>query len=217
MRQRKSVLVVDSFPIIRRGLAYVISESEEFEVSGEADSYLTAFEIAEATTPDIVICDLELKDGRGDELVNDIFSSLPSVGILASTSSHEPTEAERIIRLGAHGFLSKEAALDELLTALKCISSQQVYLSPELTRQVLAQLRGIHVSAEPPSSIQGLTRREIQVVTMIGQGMATQQIADVLQLSPRTIHTYRERVKRKLKLENGPALNRFAYELNSTE
>ena len=207
------VAIVDDHPVVRMGWRHLISESDQFEVCGEAETCSGAIKLIETCSPAIIICDITLKEGSGLDLVAFIAKSNSRCRSLVVSMHDEAVYAERVIRSGANGYLNKESAIDELLTALTQIARDEVYLSPSMTRSVLGRMHSSAPGAK--SGLDSLTDRELEVLTLIGEGRTTREIADGLFLSPRTIDTYRERIRRKLDIENGTALARFAFELQS--
>lgn len=212
---RVRILLVDDHPLVRKGLASVISSQADLQVVGEAGAATEAMRLIETERPDLVVIDLTLEDGHGLDLIRQSRQSFPGVRLLAVSMHDEALFAERVLQSGGQGYVHKARAADEIITAIRQILAGQTYLSPELAEQMGRKPRHGSSSVEAqqlPSTVGQLSNRELAVFEMIGQGWTTRQIADRLSLSHKTVETHRERIKRKLHLENGPALVKRAVE-----
>lgn len=207
---RHKVLIVDDHPIVRRGLAQVINEQDDLEVCGEAADVTEALRQVEANHPEIVIVDLVLGGEDGIELIECIKSRWPLVKILVSSVRDERTFAARVLRAGATGYISKGEETSRILAALRQVLRGQVYLSPQMATCLLQRAAvGKNLDRDP---VETLSDRELQVFTMIGDGMTTQQIANKLQVSPKTVESHRKLIKMKLSLQNSAQLSRCAFQ-----
>jgi len=180
-------------------------------VAGEAEGLNEAFRVFEATQPNFVIVDITLKDGTGLEFIKDIKVRSPETMMLVSSMQDETLYAERCLRAGARGYINKEEASDKVIDAVRQILNGKIYLSPDLMDQVLYRMvgRGDQSGKLPMDS---LTDRELEVFELIGDGLTTRQIAERLELSHKTIETYKENLKHKLSLKNAAELNRRAVQ-----
>lgn len=208
---KKRVMIVDDHPVVRQGLALLIDQQPDLEVCAEADSVAGAFARYTETSPDLVIIDLSLKDGSGIELIKEIKARNENARMLVSSMHDESLFAERVLRAGAKGFISKQEATDNIVDAARQILEGRVYLSSRMSDQILHRLVA-HGEDSNRSPIESLSDRELEVFEMIGQGLATREIAGKLDLSPKTVETYRENIKAKLNLPNGTALTRHAVQ-----
>ncbi|MBA3316370.1 MAG: response regulator transcription factor [Planctomycetota bacterium] len=208
---KKRVMIVDDHPVVRQGLALLIDQQPDLEVCAEADSVADAFARFTETSPDLVIIDLSLKDGSGIELIKEIKARNEHARMLVSSMHDESLFAERVLRAGAKGYISKQEATGNIVEAARHVLEGRVYLSPRMSDQMLHRLVA---SGDDPdrSPIDSLSDRELEVFEMIGQGLTTRQIAGKLDLSPKTVETYRENIKAKLNLPNGTALTRHAVQ-----
>jgi DNA-binding NarL/FixJ family response regulator len=208
---KKRVMIVDDHPVVRQGLALLIDQQPDLEVCAEADSVSDAFAKFTESSPDLVIIDLSLKDGSGIELIKEIKARNEHARMLVSSMHDESLFAERVLRAGAKGYISKQEATSNIVEAARHVLDGRVYLSPRMSDQMLHRLVA---SGEDPdrSPIDSLSDRELEVFEMIGQGLTTRQIAGKLDLSPKTVETYRENIKAKLNLPNGTALTRHAVQ-----
>ena len=203
-------MIVDDHPIVRRGLAELLAREPDIEVCGEASGVSEAFGEVERTNPDLVVIDMTLKEGHGIDLIEKIRAKNERVRMLVSSMHDEMLFAERVLRAGAMGYVTKQEPPETLLAAIHQVLRGEVYLSPRMTSRLLRQVAGGALPQEDP--IHTLSNRELQVFEMIGQGVTTIQIARRLELSPKTIETHREKIKQKLNLKNGSELNRRAVQ-----
>ena len=207
------IVIVDDHAIVRRGLRALLSEYGEFEVVGEADGHESAvLVLAEsAPPPTVVVIDLSLRSGHGLDLIKYVAAQLPTVRILAISMFDEGLYAERCLRAGAHGFLSKAEPVDSIVGALRAVVEGRIFLSAPMTDRILRRAVGHDVSpgAEPEER---LSDRELEVFTLIGQGRPTREIAVSLRVSVKTVEAHREHIKLKLSLNNGAELSRRAVQ-----
>lgn len=201
------VFIVDDHPIVRAGARLALGTTPGFRVCGEAGSAAEALSAVATLRPDILILDLVLGGRDGMDFVARMRDILPAARILVLSMNAEDLFAERALRAGANGYLMKGGDLDELLAAVKRIVAGEVYLSEKMTNAMLEVRR----SGRRETGILGsLTDREMQVFLMLGQGKSTQQVADELSLSIKTISTHRENLKVKLGVDSAAELVRQA-------
>jgi len=211
MNSQVRVLVIDDHPLIRRGLVDLISRESDMQVVGEAEGLEEAFRIFNEQRPTFAIVDITLKDGNGLEFIKEIKARCPEVRMLVSSMQDETLYAERCLRAGARGYINKEEAAEKVVDAIREIMAGKLFLSNELLDQVLYRMVGGEDGASRPA-IDSLTDRELEVFELIGDGLTTRQIAERLDLSHKTIETYKENIKRKLNLKNATELNRYAVQ-----
>jgi DNA-binding NarL/FixJ family response regulator len=196
----KRILIVDDHPVVREGLAMQIATQPDLEVCGEADDVPGALALLGSARPDLAIVDILLKKGNGIDLIGRIRERFPSVRILVWSMYAENHYAERALRAGAHGYLHKGRATSHLLDAIRAVLSGKVYVSEELADSLLHRVVG--GSGVERSPIERLSNRELQAFEAIGQGQTTEKIAALMNVSPKTVETYRARIKDKLGLNN---------------
>lgn len=203
------IMIVDDHPMMRSGIAAQIANEPDMEVCGEADDVEPALRMVSETSPDLIIVDLSLKSGHGIDLVKRLRERNSNAKMLVNSMYDDTVYAERALQAGAMGYLNKQSAGESLITAIRTVLAGKIYLSPEMTDRVLKrQMGGVIQPGKSP--IQNLSNRELEVLTLIGQGKTTGAIADILLLSVHTIDTYREKLKMKLHLANSAELNRYA-------
>lgn len=201
---QKKVIIVDDHPVYRAGLNALIRSDGRFQVVGEAAGCVEARDLFQRTLPDVVIVDLSLKEGSGMQLIKAIRAESKKPRILVASMHDDRLYAERVLRLGANGYINKAQAADRILEAIQVILQGKVYLSPEVSAQILQrQLQGVPALTDP---VDLLSTRELEVFTRIGQGMSSRKIARQLNVSPKTIDSHREHIKRKLAIEDSNAL-----------
>jgi DNA-binding NarL/FixJ family response regulator len=212
MQSVAKVLVVDDHPLVRRGLAELISKEPDLEVTGEAAGASEALgQITSSNKPDLVIIDLSLQEGSGLDLIKQIKSMDDNIKVLVSSMHDESLFAERSIRAGASGYIHKEEATEKVIEAIRYVLKGKVYLSEDMSERILHQFAGIE-ELPPEGSISKLSNRELEVFGLIGQGLSTRQIAEKLHRSIKTIETYRESIKQKLNLRTSNELIRHAVQ-----
>jgi DNA-binding NarL/FixJ family response regulator len=205
----RKVAIVDDHPTIRAGLAARISIEPDLVVCGEADDIPSALQMIERTKPDIAVVDVSLREGSGIDLIRRLISHQFSTRILVWSIYSESLYADRAFRAGAMGYITKDAATDTIIEAIRCVLDGRVYASPELTQQLLVR----NTTSSPAASnspLKLLSDRELEVFRLIGDGETTADIARCLKLSANTVETYRSRIRQKLNLDNAAQLHRTA-------
>jgi DNA-binding NarL/FixJ family response regulator len=207
--EKSRLLLVDDHPLVRRGLAEIISDQPDLEFCGEAEDLVAAFRQYQALRPDLVILDISLKDGHGLDLIKQIKHEDPAARILVFSMHDDSLFAERAIAAGALGYVNKQEDARILVQAIRRVLEGRIYLNSALSEHILERALN-PASTSPLQAVQSLTDRELEVFELVGQGLSTQQIAERLFLSHKTIETYREHIKRKLNLANAAGLTRAA-------
>lgn len=205
------ILLVDDHPLVREGLAARIAGQPDLEVCGEADSVDNAIQQVQATSPDLIIVDIQLADSSGLDLIKDVDSRYPEISMLVVSAFDESLYAERALRAGAEGYINKRELQDNIIVAIRTVLSGQRYLSAKMMQQMLGQAIGGKAQSEG-DPVQRLSDRELEVFQLIGQGKATSVIAKQLHLSPHTIDTHREKIRHKLGLKNSAELMQRAVQ-----
>jgi len=209
------ILIVDDHPLVRQGLTGLLSAERDFVICGEASGAAEARQLATQTQPDVAIIDLTLKDGNGIELIKELHANSTKMKLLVLTMHDETLFAERALRAGAVGYVSKDQASRTIIKAVRTVLAGGLYLSQPMTeRMVQRAVRGDRSARSP---LERLTDREIEVFELIGQGLACRQIARRLNLSPKTVDTHREHLKEKLELKDVTALIRHAVRWVETQ
>jgi DNA-binding NarL/FixJ family response regulator len=204
--RKARMLIVDDHEILRQGMRLMLEQQRDFEVCAEAADEATAIRQYRQVQPDVVIVDISLKMGNGIDLIKRIKAVDANARILVYSMHDEQVYAERALRAGAMGYVTKQKPAQAILHGIRDVLRGKLHFSEELTQRVLER-----VAANEPisqaSAVDNLSDRELEVFEMIGRGLTTRAIADRLHLSPRTVDTYRERLKIKLVLANAAELH----------
>jgi DNA-binding NarL/FixJ family response regulator len=206
---RKQILVVDDHTVLREGLVAQINRQPDLIVCGEAADARQALAAVERLKPDLVLADINLPGRNGLELIRDLRALCPRLPVLVLSMHEESIFAERVLRAGGRGYISKREGGRQLLDAIRCVLRGQIYLSQAVSTRLLDSLSGLR-PAQTVSPIEQLTDRELEVFTLIGQAKETGDIARTLNMSVKTVEAHRASIKRKLKLKAGPELTRHA-------
>lgn len=208
--KRYGVFLVEDHPITQAGLAALISREDDLFICGEADNAPAALDQIAKLRPSIVISDIALKTSNGIELMKNLMALCPEVPILVMSMHDESLYAERAIRAGARGYIMKREAAEKIIPAIRAILNGDIYLSEQMKGKLLSGIvRGR--KAEPNAfPLDTLSDRELEVFQLIGNGFTTREIAQRLNLSTKTIDSYREHLKLKLDLDSGAELVRRA-------
>jgi DNA-binding NarL/FixJ family response regulator len=205
-RAKIEILIIDDHALVREGLKRLVDEADDVVVAGEAGSATEALALLEARPFDVAVVDINLPGKTGIELLQAIKRQWPKVQVLMLSAAPEQHYAVRAVKLGASGYLPKDGALEMLVPAIRQIAAGGKYITANV-----AELLANEVAAT--SSAEGmLTDRELEVLRLIAQGKSTSQIAQALQLSDKTVGTYRTRIQDKTGLKSNAELARYALE-----
>lgn len=212
----RRILLVDDHPAFRRGLASLLEGEGDLQVCGEASTAPAALAAMRHLEPDLAIVDIGLPGVNGLELVKMMLAERPKLGILVLSMHDESVYALRALRAGARGYVMKAEALECVLLALRKVDSGGLYLSPALnTRLVFKIVQAEEFAQSTP--VDRLSDREMEVLVLIGKGYGTQDIADNLHVSVKTVETHRAHIKEKLGFRDSRELIRFAVDWGTRE
>ena len=203
------VMLVDDHGIIRDGLRRIIEEETNIQVVGEAENGKQALEVAQKIRPDVVILDITMPEMDGFECARSFRKLMPDTKILVLTMHDRIDFAVRILESGAHGFLIKDSASEELLTAIRTLLAGKPYIGQQMAEKLATQIRRKGKGAH---SLKTLSARELQVLRHTGEGCSLKEIGEKLGISEKTVTTYRNRVLEKLGLQSSADLIRYALE-----
>jgi DNA-binding NarL/FixJ family response regulator len=210
-RSKVRVLIVDDHPVVRDGLRQLIESEQDLTVCGEAASGEEAVQVASKSKPDLAIVDITLGGVDGMELIKNLKAILPSLKILVLSMHDETHYAERALRAGASGYVMKREARDQIMQAIRVVLAEDIYVSERIKSTLLHQY--FHAAdGKARSPISRLSDRELEVLTLLGQGLSSKEIGERLHLSPKTVDSHRTHMKEKLELAGAPELIRFAFE-----
>ena len=199
------ILVVDDHAVVRRGLRQILADEPDVEVYEAADT-LEALGLSRARALDMVVLDLDLPGKSGFDLLKELKEARPRLPVLILSIHPEDQFAIRTLKAGASGFLSKDAAPEDLVKAIRKILSGGKYVSERVAEKLLSHLDAPSVAAPHDS----LSDREFQILRLFGAGKTVREIAEVLSLSVPTVSTYRARVLEKLGMKTTAELVRYA-------
>ncbi len=207
----KKVLIVDDHELLRMAISQLIEHEGDLCVCGEAEDAKGALKAIDKLKPDIAIVDITLKDSHGIELIKDIKIRWPDFPVLVLSMHDESFYAERVLRAGARGYVTKAEGTDIVIEGIRKVLAGEVFLSEAMSSKVLrAMLPGRGKSGDDPT--RQLSDRELEVLNMIGSGQGASEIAASLHLSVKTIESYRERLKQKLGLVDAADLLKYAIQ-----
>ena len=202
-------MIADDHAIVRSGLELLISRQSHLQLINEASSYLQLRKKLKECTIDLLILDLNLGDKNGLYVVKELSKEYSNLPILVLSSYSEEMYALQSIKAGAQGYLNKKAVFEELIFAINTILEKKQYLSQAIKDELLY---GTTLQKEKQELNNILSNREFEVLSMISEGMTYKEIAISLELSPKTVSTYRSRMLEKLSLENTNQLIHFALQ-----
>lgn len=206
---KKQFLVVDDHPVFRQGLVALIQSDPAFSVVAEVGNSDEALAGVESESLDIALVDISLKKENGLELVRTMHATHPDLPVLIISMHDEVVYAERALRAGARGLVMKQEPPSVVLQAIRSVLAGRIYLSEKMRDKLLESMASTSRAGEM-ALIDRLSERETEVLEYLGQGYGAAEIAEILALSVKTIHTYQEHLKEKLQLPSSPELRRFA-------
>ncbi|MFP4268136.1 MAG: response regulator transcription factor [Spirochaetaceae bacterium] len=208
--KKKRVVIIDDHPIVRQGYAQLINREFDLETVGEAEDSSSALRVIEELKPDIALIDLSLKDSNGLELIKNLAVSHKDLKILVISLHDENVYAERALRAGAKGYIMKSEATKNVMTAIRSVIEGNIYLSPNMRSRIIEHYADGGI--KDGNAVDVLSDREFEVFQLIGKGVQTSKIAEQLNLSVKTVETYKSHIKTKLGLDSGTELMQRAVE-----
>ena len=208
-RKRTRILLVDDHPLVRERLAEAINRESDLIVCAEAEDRAGALQVIRSAQPHLVIVDLTLKNSEGMDLIKDIHTQWPNLLMLVVSMHDESLYAERVLRAGARGYITKQEATRSILSAIRRVLAGDVFVSQTMAAQIVGRATSHHgVGSGDPRET--LASRELQVFELTGRGLNTREIAAELHIGVKTVETYRHRIREKLGLEQPGDLLRSA-------
>lgn len=205
--KKKAVVIVEDHPMFRERLAELINREPDLAVRGEADNIRDGFDLITRGGAEVAIIDITLQGSSGLELLKNLKAAGVELPVLVLSMHDETLYAERVLRAGARGYITKSEASARIMTALRQVLAGEIYLSAKMSTKILGQIAGGGV---PALGLDRLTDRELEVFNLIGCGQTTREISAALSLGAATVETYRSRIKDKLQLVNGARLQQEA-------
>ena len=202
------VLLADDHTLMREGLRALLTTVPDISVIGEARTGREAVSAVQQAAPDVIVMDIAMPDLNGIEAARLIHARDPAMRIVMLSMHSTAEHVYRALEAGASGYLLKETAADEVITAVRAVHAGRQYLCAALAGSV----GGAAAFARKSGPVDSLSPREQQVLQMVVEGKTSSEIAHVLFLSPKSVETYRNRLMKKLGVENIPSLVKFAVE-----
>jgi DNA-binding NarL/FixJ family response regulator len=202
---KRRVFLVDDHPMTREGLAANIERQADLEVCGEANNPAEAMSVLASLKPDLMVTDMTMPGRSGVEFIKDVHAMMPGLPILVLSMHDEMLFAERALRAGARGYLMKDAGSAKVLEVIRLILGGQSFVSPQMSARLLDAVTGRRPRGST-SPIEKLSDREFEVFRLLGTGKSTKEVAEALNLSPKTVDVHRGRIKEKLQLKDATSL-----------
>ena len=208
------VLIVDEYPLFCMGLSSFLKLTPGYRVVGEAATIADALEIAEKEKPHLVIMEIQLGNENGMELIPQLRSRYPEIFVLVMSMRDERYYSERTLRLGAQGYIMKNAPVNNVKEAINTVMSGKVYLSENERERIFESITGENACSmkDWANSLRKLSDRELQVFLLMGKGYGITKIASKFNLSTKTIETHKEHIKIKLHCNTSRELSQLAKE-----
>jgi two-component system response regulator NreC len=204
------LLLVDDHAVVRSGLRMLLESEADIEIVGEAGTAREALDAVTNLTPDVVLMDIGLPDLSGIDAAREIKRLRPETAIVALTIHEDEEYFFKMLEAGASGYVPKRAAPEELLTAIHAAAEGEVYLYPSLAKLLVKDYLSQDQQSKAGSTLDGLTSREQEVLAYLAEGANSAQIAEALEISPKTVARHRENIMRKLNLHSRTELVKYA-------
>jgi len=204
------ILLADDHTILRAGLKMMLNAQPDMEVIGEAQDGRQAIHEAQRLQPDVILMDITMPDMNGIEATKQIKRAQPEIKVLVLTMHEHDEYIFQALRAGASGYMLKEAADTELITALHVVQSGQFYLSPAAQSVMVGDYLQRVRTGEEKDSYSSLTEREREILKLVAEGHTNNQIAERLVISPKTVDTHRTHIMDKLNLHSRAELVKYA-------
>jgi two-component system response regulator NreC len=210
-----SILLVDDHAILRTGLKLLLGSQQDMEIIGETGSGMEAVKLAAELKPRVIVLDLSLDDINGLEILSELKSIDPYIKVLVLTVHDNENYLHKVLEDGGDGYILKKAADIELITAIRAVNRDEVFLDPSLTRAVLRSIYSSHHRESPGSEKRDeevLSNREKEVLKFVALGYTNKQIAEQLVVSIKTIESHKARIREKLNVSHRSDLVKYAIE-----
>ncbi|MCC7374199.1 MAG: response regulator transcription factor [Verrucomicrobiales bacterium] len=204
------IYLVDDHPIVRRGFQLLLSIDRDMVVCGEAESAEIALAQIPDLNPDLAVVDLGLRTSSGLDLIKQLRQICPKVKLLVFSMHDEPLFAERALRAGAQGYITKEEGTERALEAIRAVLAGRTFVSERLASRVLETMTAPGNDSKE-GSVESLSDRELQVFEMIGRGLASTDIAERMHISIKTVESHRQHIKTKLGIRRANELHQQAF------
>lgn len=208
-KRKTRILIVDDHPIVREGVETILNHEPDLEVCGQAEDAFGALSAIAERKPDIAIVDISLKNSDGIDLTKTIKARYPEVSVIVLSVHDESVYAERALLAGAKGYLMKDVAAEFIVTAIRTVVRGEIYVSAAIAKKFMHIVAGDKAGIAK-TAIDHLSDRELETFRLIGEGYSMSKIAERLDLSVKTVETYRSRIKEKLGLDDASQLLQYS-------
>jgi two-component system response regulator NreC len=205
-----NLLLVDDHQVVRTGLRMLLEGQPDMNIVGEADCGLQALEKANELTPDVIVMDITLPDITGIEATRQIKETHPDIAVVALTIHEDEQYFFEMLQAGASGYVPKRAAPEDLITSIRAAYAGEIYIYPSLAKALVADFLGRSSQGTEKESLDGLTSREQEVLSLLAEGRSNDEIGDALKISKHTVARHRENLMRKLELHSRSELVKYA-------
>jgi two-component system response regulator NreC len=205
-----SLLLVDDHQVVRTALRMLLEGQPDMKIIGEADSGLQALERARELSPDVVVMDITLPDISGIEATKQLKEEFPDLSVIALTIHDDEQYFFEMLQAGASGYVPKRAASEDLITSIRAAYAGEIYIYPSLAKALVADFLGRSSQESEKASLDGLTSRESEVLSLLAEGLNNEEIGETLQISKHTVARHRENLMRKLELHSRSELVKYA-------
>jgi len=211
INRKQKIFIVEDHPIFRDGITQLINKEDDMIVIGGCENSNECLKQIKDNRPDLIIIDITLKNSCGIELTKEIKKLYPNIPVLILSMHEELVFADRVLKAGARGYITKREATSKVINAIRKVLKGKIYICDTMVDHFLERsiTGGQNFTSSP---IERLSGREFEVFNLIGKGMTNKTIAEILTINTNTISTYRERIKEKLNLQNNTELNRYAMQ-----
>jgi DNA-binding NarL/FixJ family response regulator len=214
--QKARIFIVDDHPMTRAGLTHLINHQPDTLVCGEAENAAQALDLMAVSRPELMLMDITLPGKSGLELIKDVKAIRPHLPILVISMHDESLYADRVLRAGARGYITKHEGGDKLMGAIRHVLSGKIYVSESMSTHILEIFSGGQPGTDR-SSILNLSDREFEVFQALGEGLSSHETAKKLHLSAKTVDAHRANIKMKLKINTTAELISFAARWTTTQ
>jgi two-component system response regulator NreC len=204
------LLLVDDHAVVRTGLRMLLEGESTIEIVGEAENATEALNMISVVKPDVVLMDIGLPDMSGIDATRRIKELAPDTAVVALTIHEDEEYFFNMLAAGASGYVPKRAAPDELITAIQVTAQGEVYLYPSLAKLLVSDYLTQSKQPKKQATLDGLTPREYEVLTLLADGASNVEIAEQLSISPKTVARHRENIMGKLNLHSRSELVKYA-------
>ncbi|TAL39797.1 MAG: response regulator transcription factor [Spirochaetes bacterium] len=211
MHATSKILIVDDHPIFRKGLSQLLGEEKDLVVCGEAEDAFEAERLIAKLKPDLVIVDITLRDTSGLELLRHVRERYEDLPVLVLSMHDESIYAERVLRAGARGYIMKQEMSGSVVQAVRQVLAGKIFASQAVVERMLGRLAS-PAQGGGDDPVAALSDRELEVFRLVGRGCARRQIASKLNVSVKTVGTYRDKIREKLGIGNSAELVRRAID-----